>query len=43
VKTLPDGQVDESEPLLPTPPRRDAFLVRVVPLTLSDVSLATHC
>jgi len=28
---------------LSSPPRRDAFLVRVAPLTLSDVSLGSHC
>jgi len=34
-RTLPDGRVDGPEPLFP-PPRRDGFLVRVAPLTLSD-------
>jgi len=28
---------------LSSPPRRDTFLVRVAPLTLSDVSPGTHC
>jgi len=26
-----------------SPPRRDTFLVRVAPLTLSDASPGTHC
>jgi len=42
-RTLPDGWLDKPEPLFPPPPRRDAFLVRVAPLTLSNISLETHC
>jgi len=41
MKTLPDGQVDGPEPLLP-PPGRDTFLVRVMPLSLLDISLGKY-
>jgi len=41
VRTLPDGWVDEPEPLFPSE-EGTPFLVTVTPLILSDISPGTH-